>query len=226
MAEHDLHEFVGPVIAQIVFEVPVASHVERFAVVDGRHHVPGRASVRHQVERGEPTRHVEGLVVRRRARRSETQPRRRHAHDRQHDDRVHFHAADAVFDRVRMVVAIAIGHGQAVIEERHVQLARFQDAADLLVVVVRHGIVARLWVAPGTGKIGAILRLQEPDHHHLSRHAITSLVSTSLVSTWVDCIGSSQFEFGGQVEGLGERTQLLPGRAFDVDAGLAPLLLT
>ena len=44
VAEHDLHEFVGAVVAQVVLEMLLAPHVVRFAVVDRGHHVPGGAA--------------------------------------------------------------------------------------------------------------------------------------------------------------------------------------
>ena len=53
MAEHDLHELVGAVVAQVVLDHLVAAHVLGFAVVERGDHVPGRAPLRHQVERGE-----------------------------------------------------------------------------------------------------------------------------------------------------------------------------
>ena len=42
VAEHDFHELVGAVVAQVVLEMRVLAHVEGFAVVDRGHHVPGR----------------------------------------------------------------------------------------------------------------------------------------------------------------------------------------
>src|SRR5262245_53789282 len=63
MPEHHLHEFVGSVVAQVMFEVLVGAHVERFAVVDGGYYVPGRATAAHQIKRGKPAGKIEGLEV-------------------------------------------------------------------------------------------------------------------------------------------------------------------
>ena len=173
MPEHDLHELVGPVVAQVVLQVLLAPHVERFAIVDRGHHVPGRAPVRHQIERGEAAGDVEGLEVGGRAGGGEAQLRGHRAHGHQHDQRVHLRGADAVFDGVGVVVAVAVGHGQAVVEERHVELAGFEDAGDFLVVVGRMGVVARFRMAPGARQVRAVLRLQEAHHHHLPRHVLS-----------------------------------------------------
>ena len=63
VAEHDLHEFVGAVVAQIVLEMGLLAHVERFAVVDGSDDIPRGAAACHEVEGREAARHVERLVV-------------------------------------------------------------------------------------------------------------------------------------------------------------------
>jgi hypothetical protein len=60
-----------------------------------------------------------------------------------------------------MIVAIAIGHGQAIVKESDVKLAGFEDAGNLLVVIGRMGVIARLRVTPGARQVRAILRLQE-----------------------------------------------------------------
>ena len=61
------------------------AHVERFAVVDRRHDVPGGAAVGHEVEGGEAPRHVERLEIGGRAGRGEAELCRDHAHRGQHD---------------------------------------------------------------------------------------------------------------------------------------------
>src|SRR5262249_14189510 len=53
MPEHDVHELVGAVIALVVRDCLVATHVLGFAVVERRHHVPRRTTVGHQIERPE-----------------------------------------------------------------------------------------------------------------------------------------------------------------------------
>src|SRR5262249_19269419 len=73
---------------------------------------------------------------------------RPHANAVYHHAWIHLDPADAVFDRVRVVVAVAVGHRQAVVEEGHMEFARFEDAPDLLVIIRRHGVVARFRMAP------------------------------------------------------------------------------
>jgi hypothetical protein len=52
-----------------------------------------------------------------------------------------------------MVVAIAIGHGQPVIEEANVELAFFEDPADGGVEVRRPGILAGIRVSPAVASL-------------------------------------------------------------------------
>ena len=80
VAEHDFHEFVGAVVAQVVLQMGVLAHVERLAVVDRGDDVPGRAAVRHQVERLEAPRDVERLEIGGRGGRGEAELFGRHAH--------------------------------------------------------------------------------------------------------------------------------------------------
>ena len=117
MAEHDLHEFVGAVVAQVVAEHLVAAHILRFAVIERGDDVPGRAPLRHQIERREHARDMERLVVARRIGRAETEPLGRHAHHGEHGDGVELHAANAVRDGVAVIAAIHVRHRQPVIEK-------------------------------------------------------------------------------------------------------------
>ena len=168
MAEHDLHEFVGAVVAQIVCDRLVAAHVLRFAVVERRHYVPGGAAARHQIEGGEHARHMERLVVAGRISGAEAEALRRHAHHREHGDGVELHATNAMFDGVGMIAAIHVRHRQPVVEEAEVKLALLQHAADVPVKIRRPAIGARSRMAPGAGEVGAVLRLQEADQNHLA----------------------------------------------------------
>ena len=79
-----------------------------------------------------------------------------------------------MLDRVAMIVAVAVRHRQAIVEEAEVELAFLQHAADRAVVVGRHGIVARFRMTPGTDEIRAVLRLQETDHDHLAHSVAPS----------------------------------------------------
>jgi hypothetical protein len=66
-----------------------------------------------------------------------------------------------------MVIAIAIRHRKPVIKKAEVEFAGFQDAGDFLVEISGQKIGAGKRVPPGTGVIGAILRLHEADKMHL-----------------------------------------------------------
>ena len=210
--EHHLHELVGLVVAQVVVAgaprrpmlraSPSLTEVTTFQAA---------RPLRHQVERGEPAGDVEGLEVGGRAGRGEAQLLRHRAHGHEHDQRVHLGGADAVLDGVRVVVAVAVGHGEAVVEEGHVELAGLQDAGDLLVVVGGMGIVARLRMPPGARQVRAVLRLQEPDHHHLPRHAIFSILGVLGQDRTAPAIGGASTGAGRQLN-LGEGRARQPSR--------------
>jgi len=135
VAEHDFHELVGPVVAQVVRHVGVNAHVQRLAVIDRGDHVPGGSAAAHQVERGEHAGDVKRLVIGRGIGRAQAKPLGRHAHHRQDGDGVHLDAADAVLDGVGVVAAVAVGHRQPVVEEAEMKAPGFQDAADTAVVL-------------------------------------------------------------------------------------------
>ncbi len=171
VAEHDLHEFVGAVVAQVMLEMLGAAHIVRFAVIDRGDDVPGGAAMGHEIEGGEAARHIERLEIGGRAGGAEAEPVGHHPHRGQHQDRVHLHAADAVFDGVGVVVAVAVGHRQPVVEKRHVKFSGFENPRDLLIVFRRGEIRARFRMAPRARQVGAVLRLQEANHRHLPCHA-------------------------------------------------------
>ncbi len=170
VAEHHFHEFVGAVVAQVMLEMGVLAHVVRFAVIDRGDDVPGGAAAGHQVERGEPAGDVERLVIGGRTGRGEAELFGRHAHRGQHHDRIHLHAADAVFDGMGMIVAVTVRHRQPIVEKRHVEFSGLENPADLLIIIRRHRIVARFRMPPRTRQVGAVLRLQKSDHRHLPCH--------------------------------------------------------
>ena len=113
-------------------------------------------------------RHVERLVIARRIGRAETEPLGRHAHHREHGDGVELHAADAVGDGVGVIAAVHVRHRQPVVEKAEVKLALLQHAADMPVKIRRPAVGARSGMAPGTGEVAAVLRLQEADQDHLA----------------------------------------------------------
>src|SRR5262249_14701137 len=169
MPEYDLHEFVGAVVAQVVLDHLLAAHVLGFAVVERGDDVPGRASGGHQIEGREQARDMERLVIAGRIGRAEPEPLGRHAHDREHGDGIHLHAADAVAHRMVVVVPVYVGHGQPVIEEAEIELSVLEHPAYVPVIVRRPGVGARQWMAPRTRMIRAVLRLQKGDQDHWRR---------------------------------------------------------
>src|SRR5436190_21101154 len=110
MPEYDLHELVGAVVAQVVLDHLFTAHVVSFTVVERGDDVPGRASLGHQIERREQARDMERFVIACRIGCAEPKSLGRHAHDREHGDRVHFHAADAVANRMVVVAPVDVGH--------------------------------------------------------------------------------------------------------------------
>jgi len=166
--EHDLHEFVGAVVAQIVADRRGAAHILRFAVIERGDDVPGGAAVRHQIERGEEAGNVVRLVIARRIGRAESKPLGRRAHHRQNRDGIELHAADAMLDGVGVIAPIHVRHRQAIVEETEVKLPLLQDAPDIPVIITRPAIGARSRMAPGAREIGAVLRLQKTDQNHLA----------------------------------------------------------
>ena len=140
VAEDDLDELVGAIVPEVVVDRAVAAHVGGFDVIERRDDVPGAAALGHQVEGLEGAGDVEGLVVGRRHRRAEAQPLRRHRHRHQAGHRVHLDAANAVLDRIAVVAAVVLGHAEAVIEERHLELALFQHPGDVGVELRRREV--------------------------------------------------------------------------------------
>src|SRR5262249_51848636 len=51
VTEHDLHELVGAVVAQVVLDHLIAAHVLRFPVVERGDDVPRSTSLGHEIER-------------------------------------------------------------------------------------------------------------------------------------------------------------------------------
>ena len=76
MTEHDFHEFVGAIVAEVMFEMGVLAHVVGLAVIERGDDIPPRASARHQIEGGETARDVERLVIGGRAGRPQPELRR------------------------------------------------------------------------------------------------------------------------------------------------------
>ncbi len=167
MTSYDFHEFVGTVVALVVFAVRRMPHVQRFAVVHRCDDVPGGAAVGHQVERGEHACDMERFVIGGGIRRAEAEPLCRHAHDGEDGERVHLHAANAVGDRVRVVVAVAVRHCQAIVEEADMEFSRFEHACDVAVIVGGHEAGRGVRMPPGADEVRAVLRLQEGHESHL-----------------------------------------------------------
>jgi len=69
------------------------------------------------------------------------EPLRHHPHRHQDGRRVHLDGAHTRGDRLGMMARIEIGKRQAVVKERHLDLAVFQRARDALVVFRRQEIL-------------------------------------------------------------------------------------
>jgi len=67
-----------------------------------------------------------------------------------------------------VIASIHIRHRQAIVEEAEMEFAGLQYAADVTVEIRRPAVGARLRMAPGTGEIGAVLRLQKANQNHLA----------------------------------------------------------
>ena len=83
------------------------------------------------------------------------------AHRGEQRDQVHLDHADAVAHRLREVVAVAVGHGQAVVEEGQVELARLQRARDALVVLGGEEVRRGRRMPPRGRVVRAVLGLEE-----------------------------------------------------------------
>ena len=103
MPEYNLHELVGAIVAQIVLYHLFVAHVLGFAIIERGDNVPGRASLGHQIERREQARDMEWFVIACRIGCAEPKSLGRLAHDREHGDRIHLHAAYAVANRMIVV---------------------------------------------------------------------------------------------------------------------------
>jgi len=84
---------------------------------------------------------MERLVISGGVGHSEPEPLRHHSHRHQDGRGVHLHGAYTRDDRLGMMARIEIGKRQAVVKERHLDLAVFQRARDALVVFRRQEIL-------------------------------------------------------------------------------------
>ena len=171
VAMHDFQELVGSVVARVVLDGLLQPHVLRLDVVHRGDDVPGGAAARHQIERLEQARNMEGMIVGRRVGGAEAEPRGAHRHRHEAGDRVHFDTADAVRHGLRKAPAVELRHAEAVVEEGQLELAGLEHPADMGVIVGRRKIAARVGVAPGAREIRAVLCLQEPHHDHVAHDA-------------------------------------------------------
>src|SRR5262249_49149995 len=167
--EDDLHELVRAVVARVVVGVARVAEVGRLGVVERGHDVPRGAAAHHVVEGREDPGDVEGLEVRRRVRAAQADVAGGHAHGGEQGDQVELDHADAVAHRLREVVAVAIGHGQPVVEERELELAGLERAADPLIVLGGEEVLRGRRVAPRGRVVRAVLGLQKGDQRHLPR---------------------------------------------------------
>ena len=169
VAEHDLHELVGAVVAQIVLDHLVAAHVLRLAVVERGDHVPGGAAVASS-DRAWRTRAPHGTARSRSSNRS----RRGRGARSPCPMTVSTVTASSFTQRMPCWTVCAWSRPyMSGIDSRSSKKARWNLPASRMrptcaVVVRRPGVGARLRMAPGARQIGAVLRLQEGDQGHLA----------------------------------------------------------
>ena len=135
VAEHDFDEFIGAIIPRVMRHHLGMAHIRRLAVVQGGDEVPRCPPLAHQIEGLEDAGHMERLEIGGGRGGTQAKPLGHRPHHGQHDDRVHLHAADAVFDRMDMVGAEAVGHRQPVVEEAEIEFSGFQDTGDFLEII-------------------------------------------------------------------------------------------
>ena len=167
-AARRLEELVGPVVALVVAQVGLHAVVLRLAVVHRGDDVPGGAATGEVVERGEGPGDVERRVVRRRVRGAETDRAGGAGDQAEHDAQVELHRAGAPPHRLGDRPAVDAGHGEAVVEEHHVEAALFEDPPELLVVAGVEEAVLGGGMAPGPGVHRGVAGLHEAHQRHLS----------------------------------------------------------
>ena len=157
-----LEELVGPVIALVVAQHLVDTVILRFAVVHRGHNVPRGPATGEMVQGGEGPGHVERRVVGGRVGGAETDRPCGTRQDTEHDAQVELDRAGAVANGLGHRTAVDTGHGQAVVEEHHVEAALLEGASQLGVVARSQKTVLGGGVAPRTGVDGGVPCLHEP----------------------------------------------------------------
>ena len=207
--EHDFDELVGAIVARVVSGDSVRAEVRGLGVVERGHDVPAGPAAGHVIEGREEPRDVKRLVVRRRAGRAEPEPARRRTHHREDRDRIHLHHPHPVAHRLGEVVAEAVRHRKAIIEECEVELAVLEGAGDPPVVLRRHEVAGGFGVTPRRGEVRAVLRLQKADHGYPAvRHPTLPSSARSAGGTIPDLGGPwrTLADLGGQSTLTSQRT--------------------
>ncbi len=93
--------------------------------------------------------------------------------DAEHDAQVELHRPGPVPHRLGHRPAVDAGHGQAVVEEHHVEAALFEGPAELLVVARREEAVLGGRMAPRAGVDRGVAGLHEPHQRHLPLRCCT-----------------------------------------------------
>jgi hypothetical protein len=165
----DLHEFVRPIVAQVVLEMRDLPEVQGLAVVHRGDHVPRRPPRREVVEGRELAGHVVGRAIGRRPRRPEADvPRhgRKRAEDRH---RIHARCVlIAVADTDLVAAAEAVGDRQPIGEKQEVELSLLEHARDMRVVRERQEIGVVRGIAPDRMTVDHRTRDQEPAQMHFT----------------------------------------------------------
>ena len=177
-----LNELVGAVIPLIVVEVRFNPKVQRFSVMHGRDHIPSGPSTREVIERSKLTRHVIGLIVRRRPCGSEPQVARHRRHRSQDRHRIEARRIlIAESDADLEVQAVAVRDPESVGEEDEVELPALKrpGEAQVEVEVEKFDLVRR--VPPDGVAVADRPGDEEAAQVHLSHAAGPSTSTRSLL---------------------------------------------
>jgi hypothetical protein len=154
---HRLQEFIGAVVARVMFQMLVKAEVARLGMIQRGHHVPGDTSGGQLIQCREQPRDVKGRVIGGGNRRAESQALGHRRHGGNHRTRFQGNSAlTAIAHPGFQVVAVAVLDGQSVRQKQQIKLAPLQRAGDVLVVLLRQESIGRPSMAPRAMGMGDI----------------------------------------------------------------------
>ena len=118
-------------------------------------------------------------MVCRGVRRAQPKPPRGERHGGGDGNQVELDGADAVSDGVLRRIVVSAGHGEAVVYEPEMKLARLQRPRDFLIVAggEKRGVGRRM--PPRRRVVGAVSRLQKGAEYHLAVAVAAHYIKTS-----------------------------------------------